>query len=155
MKSLPILSLSALLLGATALVTPALAADNNNSGMGNSQTGMNTPAAASDLSSIPNNAHRFHSSKLRADNKSEDQTTRALNLEEAISSAAAQQTRGNPVGVSEARHDALEAGYIPQGSEFTQDGNVHVPASKDGQLYTVVVTPDEKVYAEPRGQHNQ
>jgi hypothetical protein len=83
MRSLQTLGLSALFLGASALVMPVLAADSNSSGMGNSQTGMNTSGAASDLSSIRDNAHRFRSSKLRADNRSEDQTTRSLNLEEA------------------------------------------------------------------------
>jgi hypothetical protein len=73
------------------------------------------------------------------------------------SAATSKQEANNhrPVGASEARHDALEAGYIPQGSEFTRGGNVHLTATKGGQVYMVVVTPNEKVYAESRLQHNQ
>ena len=53
----------------------------------------------------------------------------------------------SPAWASEARHDAIEAGYIPLNIEFAQAGNIFLTATHNGKLYTVVVTPDEKVYA--------
>ena len=56
---------------------------------------------------------------------------------------------------SEARHDALKAGYVPSVIEMAQARNIFFTATRNGQIYTVVVTPDEKVYAStplsPRG----
>lgn len=91
MKALVIFGLSAFL-GGAALVTPALGAENNNTAMDYNQAGMSTSRATTDLSSIANNAHKFRLSQLRVDNRSEDRTTRALNLDEAkITSGASSQ----------------------------------------------------------------
>jgi hypothetical protein len=49
--------------------------------------------------------------------------------------------------VSDARDASLEAGYIPDTVESAQAGNLFLTATKNGQVYTVVVTPNENVYA--------
>jgi hypothetical protein len=50
---------------------------------GNVQTAMNTTGNASDLSSIPDNQHKYSSAKKAVQNRSEDQTTQQLNKQEA------------------------------------------------------------------------
>jgi hypothetical protein len=50
---------------------------------GNTQTAMNTTGNAGDLSSIPDNQHKYSSAKKAAQNRSEDQTTQQLNKQEA------------------------------------------------------------------------
>ncbi|HVW74847.1 MAG TPA: hypothetical protein VHC39_14525 [Rhizomicrobium sp.] len=44
---------------------------------------MNTTGNASDLSSIPDNQHKYSRAKKSAQNRSEDQTTKDLNQKEA------------------------------------------------------------------------
>ena len=48
---------------------------------------------------------------------------------------------------SKARHDVSKAGYIPTVIETAQARNIFFTATRNDQIYTVVVTPDEKVYA--------
>jgi hypothetical protein len=50
---------------------------------GDVQTAMNTTGNAGDLSSIPDNQHKYSSAKKAAQNRSEDQTTQQLNKQEA------------------------------------------------------------------------
>jgi hypothetical protein len=119
----------ALMLGAAAFVTPALAqADANASGSaaasgnaaaaspaqpaqdansaaapsqtamssqssgatssGNTQMAMNSTGNASDLSSIPDNQHKYSRAKKASEDRSEDQTTKQLNQQEASVSGA-------------------------------------------------------------------
>lgn len=124
MKLLTTICMPALMLGAAALVTPAMAqADASASGnaaaatsaqpaqdansaavpaqaaqdnsaaasqtamssqsSGNTQMAMNSTGNASDLSSIPDNQHKYSRAKRSSQNKSEDQTTQQLNQKEA------------------------------------------------------------------------
>jgi hypothetical protein len=126
MKLLTTICIPALLLGAAALTTPAMAQDNANTPSaaapaqpaqdansaavsaqtaanadsastpiaapsgnvqsapsGNIQTATNTTGNASDLSSIPDNQHKYSSARKAAQNRSEDQTTQQLNKQEA------------------------------------------------------------------------
>ena len=55
---------------------------------GNSQMAMNTTGNASDLSSVPDNQHKYSKAKKASQNKSEDETTRALNQKESSLSGA-------------------------------------------------------------------
>ncbi len=94
MRNLHISALSALLLGAATLTAPALAAtdnpanaaqsdnsqpssqsegDNSANANANTQVAMNNSnnSSASDLSSIPDNSHKFSRSKLSSENASE------------------------------------------------------------------------------------
>lgn len=48
---------------------------------------------------------------------------------------------------SKARHDVLDAGYVPSVIETAQDRNIFFTATRNDQIFTVVVTPNEKVYA--------
>jgi hypothetical protein len=113
MKLLHISALSALLIGAAALTTPVLAADDNSmpstpaaqsdnsqtpspsantSNSANTQVAMNNSSSdnsnSADLSSIPDNSHKFSQSKLGSENASEDQTTKALNEQESKSTSS-------------------------------------------------------------------
>jgi hypothetical protein len=130
MKLLTTICMPALLLGAVALVTPAMAqADASASGnaaaaapaqpaqdansaavpaqaaqntsatassqtamgsqsSGNTQLAMNTTGNASDLSSIPDNQHKYSRTKKASQNRSEDQTTKDLNQKESSLSGA-------------------------------------------------------------------
>ena len=56
---------------------------------GNTQMAMNTTGNASDLSSIPDNQHKYSRAKKAAQDLSEDQTTKQLNQQEATLSGAA------------------------------------------------------------------
>jgi hypothetical protein len=49
---------------------------------GNTQIAMNTTGNASDLSSVPDNQHKYSRAKRSVDNRSEDQTTKQLNQQE-------------------------------------------------------------------------
>jgi hypothetical protein len=57
-------------------------ANASSSSAGNSQMAMNTTGNASDLSSIPDNRHKYSRAKRAADNQSEDETTKQLNQQE-------------------------------------------------------------------------
>jgi len=118
MKLLTTICIPALLLGAAALSTPAMAqADASASGnaaaaapaqpaqdansaavpaqttdtsantsapaSANTQLAMNTTGNASDLSSVPDNQHKFSRAKKPSEDRSEDQTTKDLNQKEA------------------------------------------------------------------------
>jgi hypothetical protein len=133
MKLLTTICMPALLLGAAALITPAMAQadagasgnaaaaapaqpaqdansaaipaqaapaqDNSastssqtamgNQASGNTQLAMNTTGNASDLSSIPDNQHKYSRAKKSADNRSEGQTTKDLNQKESSLSGGA------------------------------------------------------------------
>ena len=52
------------------------------SSSGNTQMAMNTTGNASDLSSIPDNQHKYSRAKKSVDNRSEGQTTKDLNQKE-------------------------------------------------------------------------
>jgi hypothetical protein len=49
---------------------------------GNAQVAMNTTGNANDLSSVPDNQHKYSRAKRSTDNRSEDQTTKQLNQQE-------------------------------------------------------------------------
>ena len=55
---------------------------------GNTQMAMNSTGNASDLSSIPDNQHKYSRGKKSADNRSEGQTTKDLNQKESSLSGA-------------------------------------------------------------------
>jgi hypothetical protein len=55
----------------------------NASSSGNTQVAMNTTGNASDLSSIPDNQHKYSRTKKSSQNRSESQTTKDLNQKEA------------------------------------------------------------------------
>jgi hypothetical protein len=59
------------------------------SSSGNTQMAMNTTGNASDLSSIPDNQHKYSRAKKAAEDRSEDQTTKQLNQQEATLSGTA------------------------------------------------------------------
>jgi hypothetical protein len=59
------------------------------SSSGNTQMAMNTTGNAGDLSSIPDNQHKFSHAKKSAEDRSENQTTKHLNQQEASQSAGA------------------------------------------------------------------
>ena len=50
---------------------------------GNSQMAMNSSGNANDLSSVPDNQHKYNRAHRAKDNQSEDQTTKQLNQQEA------------------------------------------------------------------------
>jgi hypothetical protein len=58
------------------------------SSSGNSQMAMNTTGNASDLSSVPDNQHKYSRAKKAAQDRSEDQTTKQLNQQESSLSGA-------------------------------------------------------------------
>jgi hypothetical protein len=124
MKLLTTICIPALLLGAAALSSPAMAqGDANASGnaaaqpaqdanspavpaqtastdtsanasapaSSNTQLAMNTTGNASDLSSVPDNQHKFSRAKKTAEDRSEDQTTKQLNQQESSLSGATAQ----------------------------------------------------------------
>jgi hypothetical protein len=49
---------------------------------GNTQLAMNTPGNAGDLSSVPDNQHKYNRAKKVSQDRSEDQTTKDLNQKE-------------------------------------------------------------------------
>jgi hypothetical protein len=55
---------------------------------GNTQMAMNSTGNASDLSSIPDNQHKYSRAKKASEDRSEDQTTKQLNQQEASVSGA-------------------------------------------------------------------
>jgi DsbC/DsbD-like thiol-disulfide interchange protein len=59
----------------TSASTPAAAS-------GNTQLAMNTTGNASDLSSVPDNQHKYSRAKKPSEDRSEDQTTKDLNQKE-------------------------------------------------------------------------
>ena len=81
---------------------PAQAAQNNSAAVpaqqsamngqqassGNTQMAMNTTGNAADLSSIPDNQHKYSRAKKASQNRSENQTTKELNQKEASLSGA-------------------------------------------------------------------
>ena len=75
--------------GATASDQPAMNKQSSSranaaaSPSGNSQMGMNTTGNANDLSSIPDNQHKYNRAQRAKDNQSEGQTTKQLNQQEA------------------------------------------------------------------------
>jgi len=127
MKLLTTICIPALLLGAAALSTPAMAqADANTSSnaaaqpaqdansaavpaqtaansqaasdtsasapaSGNTQLAMNSTGNASDLSSVPDNQHKFSRAKKPSEDRSEDQTTKDLNQKESSLNGATAQ----------------------------------------------------------------
>jgi hypothetical protein len=64
----------------------AMSADGASSA--NSQMAMNSIGNAGDLSSVPDNQHKYSRAKKSADNRSEGQTTKELNQKEASLSGA-------------------------------------------------------------------
>lgn len=58
------------------------------SSSGNTQMAMNTTGNATDLSSIPDNQHKYSRAKKASQNRSEGETTKALNQKEASLSGA-------------------------------------------------------------------
>lgn len=84
---------------------------------------------------------------LAQNNRASDDLTAHNGVEP--SGAADQQTVNyySPEWASEARHDVVEAGYVPVNIQSAQAGNIFFTATRNGQVFTVVVTPDEKVYA--------
>jgi len=55
---------------------------------GNAQIAMNTTGNASDLSSVPDNRHKYSRAKRLVDNRSENQTTKQLNQQESTLTGA-------------------------------------------------------------------
>jgi hypothetical protein len=64
---------------------PAQTAGNSqaSSSSGNTQMAMNSTGNAGDLSSVPDNQHKYSRAKKAAQDRSEDQTTKQLNQQEA------------------------------------------------------------------------
>ena len=52
-----------------------------------------------------------------------------------------------PAMIDKARHAARAAGYQPTAVQFVQDGNVFLTATRDNQVYGVVLTRAGKFYA--------
>jgi hypothetical protein len=67
----------------TSATAPASSSSASSSSAGNMQVAMNTTGNASDLSSIPDNQHKYSRARRGADNRSEDVTTKELNEKEA------------------------------------------------------------------------
>ena len=118
MKLLTTICIPALLFGAAALSTPAMAqadasasaaaqpaqdansaavpaqtasTDTSAPASGNTQLAMNTTGNASDLSSVPDNQHKYSRAKKASQDRSEDQTTKQLNQQESSLNGATAQ----------------------------------------------------------------
>ncbi len=73
----------------TAMSSPSSNGQSNGaSSSGNTQMAMNSTGNASDLSSIPDNQHKYSRAKKASEDRSEDQTTKQLNQQEASISGA-------------------------------------------------------------------
>ena len=72
---------------------PAQTAGNSqaSSSSGNTQMAMNSTGNAGDLSSVPDNQHKYSRAKKAAQDRSEDQTTKQLNQQESSLNGATAQ----------------------------------------------------------------